>query len=111
MHGVQGKNASQLYDRYYRRKTGINLNSANSVNNETNITEFTNAFQTELTLAPQDGGFDDTFIDKNLDNSIPYSPTVFGQLQIDSINLNQYVVSGTNEKNLEFIRTRDLIGL
>ena len=63
MHGVQGKNAAQLYDRYYRRKTGINLNSANSVNNETNITEFTNAFQTELTLAPQDGGFDDTFID------------------------------------------------
>ena len=44
----------------------------------------------------------DTFIDKDLDNSIPYSPTVFGQLQIDSINLNQYVVSGTNEKNLEF---------
>ena len=63
MHGVQGKNASQLYDRYYRRKTGINLNSSNSVNNETNITEFANAFQAELTLAPQDGGFDDTFID------------------------------------------------
>ena len=63
MHGVQGKNAAMLYDRYYRRKTGINLNSGNSVNNETNITEFTNAFQAELTLAPQDGGFDDTFID------------------------------------------------
>ena len=63
MHGVQGKNAAILYDRYYRRKTGINLNSGNSVNNETNITEFTNAFQAELTLAPQDGGFDDTFID------------------------------------------------
>ena len=63
MHGVQGKNAAMLYDRYYRRKTGINLNSANSINNETNITEFTNAFQAELTLAPQDGGFDDTFID------------------------------------------------
>ena len=62
-HGVQGKNAAILYDRYYRRKTGINLNSGNSVNNETNITEFTNAFQAELTLAPQDGGFDDTFID------------------------------------------------
>ena len=63
MHGVQGKTAAMLYDRYYRRKTGINLNSGNSVNNETNITEFTNAFQAELTLAPQDGGFDDTFID------------------------------------------------
>ena len=44
----------------------------------------------------------DTFIDDTLDNSVPYSPSVFGQLQIDSINLNEYVVSGTNEKDLEF---------
>ena len=44
----------------------------------------------------------DTFIDDTLDNSVQYSPSVFGQLQIDSINLNQYVVSGTNEKDLEF---------
>lgn len=44
----------------------------------------------------------DTFIDDTLDNSVPYSPSVFGQLQIDSINLNEYVVSGTNKKDLEF---------
>ena len=31
-----------------------------------------------------------------------YSPDVFGQLEIDSIKLNQYIISGTDDQSLEF---------
>ena len=33
---------------------------------------------------------------------VNYSPDVFGQLEIDSIKLNQYIISGTDDQSLEF---------
>ena len=35
-------------------------------------------------------------------NAVDYSPDVFGQLEIASINLSQFIVSGTDEQSLEF---------
>ena len=44
----------------------------------------------------------DTLLDNIYANAVDYSPDVFGQLEIASINLSQFIVSGTDEQSLEF---------
>ena len=44
----------------------------------------------------------DTLLDNINANAVDYSPDVFGQLEIASINLSQFIVSGTDEQSLEF---------
>ena len=44
----------------------------------------------------------DTLLDNINSNAVDYSPDVFGQLEIASINLSQFIVSGTDEQSLEF---------
>ena len=44
----------------------------------------------------------DTLLDNINANALDYSPDVFGQLEIASINLSQFIVSGTDEQSLEF---------
>ena len=44
----------------------------------------------------------DSLLDNVNSNVIGYSPDVFGQLEIASINLSQFIVSGTDEQSLEF---------
>lgn len=61
-HGVQGEEAAKMYDRYYRNKSRIRLNSINDENNPTTLSEFATALNAEMNLAPQEGVFDDTGI-------------------------------------------------
>ena len=44
----------------------------------------------------------DSFIANNTNTPIDYTPDVFGKLEIESIKLNQFIVSGTDEQSLEF---------
>jgi LPXTG-site transpeptidase (sortase) family protein len=44
----------------------------------------------------------DSFITNNTNTPIDYTPDVFGKLEIESIKLNQFIVSGTDEQSLEF---------
>ena len=44
----------------------------------------------------------DTLLDNINTNAVNYSPNVFGQSEIESINLSQFIVSGTDEQSLEF---------
>ena len=61
-HGVQGEEAAKMYDRYYRNKSRIRLNSTNNENDPTSLNEFATALNAEMNLAPQEGVFDDTAI-------------------------------------------------
>ena len=64
-HGLQGREAAKLFDRYYNAKSRIFLNSINDLDRETNVSSFTSALKNESQINPKDGLFDTTVVSGN----------------------------------------------
>ena len=90
---VQQDNAQKYLEKIYE---GENVEI---VNKPQNILAPLNIFQSDV---PVFEIFDDFSIPNQVDSNDQFEPTIFGLLEIPKINVNQYVVSGTDELSLQF---------
>ena len=90
---VQQDNAQKYLEKIYE---GENVQA---IEQSQNILTSLNIFQSDIPVFEM---FEDFTVIDQAQNIDEFQPTIFGLLEIPEINVNQYVVSGTDELSLQF---------
>ena len=90
---VQQDNAQKYLEKIYE---GENVQA---IEQSQNILTSLNIFQSDIPVFEM---FEDFTVIDQAENIDEFQPTIFGLLEIPEINVNQYVVSGTDELSLQF---------